>query len=118
MGGMTQGITVARDHGQRPAAIRIIAVAFCICFIVASLSATVFILTHANHKHDHNGPSGSCATCSHMIAAENLLKQLTPAVTAAALASGILFAVLSILPPVSFYISFYTLVNLKVRLNN
>ncbi|HBQ87260.1 MAG TPA: hypothetical protein DD811_12405 [Syntrophomonas sp.] len=118
MGGITQGITMAPDYRKRPAAIRIIAMAFCICFIVASLSATVFILTHANHNHDHNGPGGSCATCNHMIAAENLLKQLAPAVTGVALAFGSLFAVLSIFPPISFHISFYTLVNLKVRLNN
>jgi hypothetical protein len=103
--------------GARPA-VRLIALAACILFITASLLSAAFILTHANHEHDHNGADGSCATCTNMMAAGNLLKQLSTPLAGSALGLGSLLAVLSALEHISCHISFYTLVSLKVRLNN
>ena len=70
---------------RKQTAKRTIALAFLICFILVSLLSEAFIITHANHEHDHDGAGGTCSTCAHIQSAENLLKQLGTASLIAAL---------------------------------
>jgi hypothetical protein len=96
---------------------RLTALALCLVFIAVSLLAAVFVYTHLNHTHDHNGPEGSCATCAHIAVAENLRRQLGTGAVAVVLAFGMLFALLAVLKPVVFGGSRCTLVSAKIRLN-
>jgi hypothetical protein len=97
---------------------RRIALLVCIIFIAASLLSAAFILTHANHAHDHAGPDGSCATCAHVMAAGNLLRTVGIAVAMAALSFGTHYAVSSALKHIASESVLPTLVSLKVQLNN
>lgn len=108
--------TTRTERGSKRSVKRLFALALCVLFIAATLLSTAFILTHANHKHDHDGPSGSCSTCTHMLAVGNFLKTISTAV--AAIAMIFLFTIQSFLKPVSLHTGFTTLVNLKIRLNN
>lgn len=87
------------------------------CFIVVSLLSTAFILTHANHEHDHNGQNGSCTTCIHIVTAENSLKQLSSAIVVPVFAFA-LFSFISFLVKIfALCVGSSTLITLKVRLN-
>ncbi len=97
---------------------RSIALAMCICFLLASLLSATFIMTHGIHEHDHDGPNGRCATCIHITNAENIVKQLSTAIISSLLIFGSLYSILSLLKPISFSIGSITLVKLKVRMNH
>lgn len=98
--------------------LRVIAFTLCILFIAASLFSTVFVFAHLNHTHDNNGPGGTCTTCIHMVTAKSLLRQISTAVAKTAIAVCCLFTLLFFRQPAALYSGFYTLVTLKVRLNN
>lgn len=98
--------------------IKNIALILYLCFIVVSFLSTTFILTHANHEHDHDGPNGSCVTCIHLTIAENLLKQLAAALVAAVLAFALSLFILFRLKHSASCVGSSTLITLKVRLNN
>ena len=102
---------------KRPA-FRALALVFCILFFASPIISEAYIFTHLDHEHDHNGAHGSCATCAHIVAAEALLKSVYTALVVAALAFWCISGTFSILKSVKFYAGFYTLVLLKIRLNN
>lgn len=108
----------SHKQSAKRSAIKSIALILCVCFILVSFLLTAFIITHTNHEHDHGGPNGSCATCIQLTSAENLLKQISAALTV----TGFIFAFLSLislfLKPIALHIGSFTLVSLKVRLNN
>jgi hypothetical protein len=114
----SQFTTYSEADGRRREGARLIALLLCALFIAVSLLSSVFILTHANHEHDHDMPDGSCATCAHVMAAENLLKTLGTAVIAVALYLSGHHALVSTLKPIASDLDFFTPVSLKVRLNN
>jgi len=94
-----------------------IALILCMCFIVVSLLSTAFILTHANHEHNHDGQNGSCTTCIHLATAENLLKQLSSVIIVTVFGFA-LFSFLSFfLTPFALCVGSSTLITLKVRLD-
>ena len=97
---------------------RSIALAMCVCFLLASLLSATFIMTHGIHEHDHEGPNGRCATCIHITNAENIVKQLSTAIISITFIFGSLYSILSLLKSISFSIGFFTLVKLKVRMNH
>jgi hypothetical protein len=103
--------------GKRQKMLRLFALFFCVFYIVVTLLSATCILTHANHTHDNEGSGGSCATCMHIASAENLLKALSTAVAAVGIS---LCAFALIISLCSRYIMAegYSLVSLKVRLNN
>ncbi|QIB68804.1 hypothetical protein Ami103574_05480 [Aminipila butyrica] len=103
---------------QKHTAIRRIALAMCVIFIAVSLFSAAYIITQANHTHDHNGPDGSCVTCAHLALAGNLLRSISAVVVGSAPLWGGLFVVLSICKPHYSYGKLNTLVHLKVKLNN
>ena len=107
----------AHGKGAR-STVRLAALAACVLFIAAMLLSSSYIITHANHAHDHDGPSGGCATCMHMQAAENLLKRLSASIVTVAVVFGGLSALLFFLKTCAPRFGFLTLVILKVRLNN
>ncbi|MCL2152724.1 MAG: hypothetical protein FWH57_07190 [Oscillospiraceae bacterium] len=106
------------NQHERQSAKRLIALAICVLFIAGSLLSAAFIFTHIHHEHDHNAPNGGCTTCVHISAAENLLKSLSAALAGAALIIECFSAIRSLLKPVSLNTGFFTLIHLKVRLNN
>ena len=97
---------------------RFIALAVCVLSIAAALLAAAFIFTYADHTHNHNGPNGSCAICDRLAAAEKLFKAIATALAGVALMYGAFSAALSVLKPAGFRAGLWTLVRLKVRLNN
>lgn len=103
---------------RKQSALRITALALCVSILMVFFLSTAFIFTNANHEHDHSGPNGSCATCIHIASAENLLKQLSTAIISASFIIGSLFGILFLLNPTTNGVDFFTLVSLKVRMNN
>ena len=97
---------------------KLVTLAFLICFIIVSLLTEAFILTHADHEHDHDGANGSCTTCVLILNAENLLKQFSTAVSGASYALINLFAAIAMLFSVLYLIEIKTPVKLKTRMNN
>ena len=114
-GAMCCEVISARDKGKR-STVRLMALAACVLFIAAMLLSSSYIITHANHTHD--GPSGGCATCMHIQAAENLLKRLSAAIVTVAVVFGGLSGLLFFLKACAPCFGFLSLVILKVRLNN
>jgi hypothetical protein len=114
----SQFTTYSEAGGGWRSKTRLIALLLCALFIAVSLLSSAFILSHANHEHDQDMPDGSCATCAHVVAAENLLKTLGAAVIAVTLYLSGHHAIVSTLKPIASDLGFFTLVSLKVRLNN
>ena len=106
----------AHGKGKRPT-VRLMPLAACVLFIAAMLLSSSYILTRVNHTHDHDGPSGGCATCMHIQAAENLVKRLSATTITVAVVFGALSGVLFSLKACAPRFGFLTLVLLKVRLN-
>lgn len=97
---------------------QIIAIAFLACFIIVSLLAEAFVLTHENHTHDNNGVGGRCATCAQIQNVETLLKQLGTAVVALSFSLAGQLAVSTIIGTICFDIVIPTPITLKIRMNN
>ena len=106
------------EHRKKQSAIRLIALAIYIMFIVGFLLSSVFIFTHIHHQHDHDGPDGGCTTCAHLMAFENLIKTLTTALAGTLLVFGHFTAVRSILKSIDYHMDCITPVRLKVKNNN
>ncbi|GHV48967.1 hypothetical protein FACS189499_09500 [Clostridia bacterium] len=106
------------QYGKRQKTARFIAVLVCVLFVAALALSAAFIVTHESHIHDHNGADGGCATCAHISAAENLLKTIAAAVAVSSVALGAMFAALLTVMVTWLGIADYTLIGLKVRINN
>ena len=89
-----------------------------ICFILISLLSEVFLLSNANHEHDHHGADGGCATCAHILSAEHQLRQITAAVIRTAYAIVALFTAVARLSIISTLFGYYTLIDLKTRMDH
>ena len=105
------------NKGNR-AAVRRLALVLCILFIATTALSFAFIITHANHAHDHNGPDGACTTCIAVQSAGNLLKQIAISAVAVAAVLGGLFTLLYCLKLSYLLRKLNTLISLKVQLNN
>lgn len=95
-----------------------IALLVSIFIIVTFFLSTAFIITHANHEHDHEGPNGTCATCFHLEATEKILKQLSTATGAGIFTVALCLFISYCLKLSAPYRGLVTLIALKVRLNN
>jgi hypothetical protein len=100
------------------AGIRLVALFVCVLFLAASLLSSAYLLTHMNHNHDHTGHGGTCSTCAHITAAETFLKQIGTAAIMAMIVFGFRIFDLFILKPTPINSYYYSLVALKVRLDN
>jgi len=103
--------------GNRQQAKRVAALALLLCFLMVALLSGAFILTHANHQHDHLGVGGECAVCAQIHSLENQLKQFGAASGGVSFGLAGLFAVTALLCCVSVT-QYATPVRLKIRLNN
>ena len=97
---------------------RIAALAFLLCFVVASLLSQALMLTHTGHEHDHYGPSGECAVCTCIQNAETLRRQFGAAGGSVMPMALIGLYAAAVLLCCVFALRFATPVYLKIRLNN
>ena len=114
----SQVISCSENSGRWRKKTRLAALLACVFFIAVSLLLIIFILTHADHTHDQDGPGGTCAACACVMAAGNLLKILGSALVAAALYFGGRHTVIFLSKHIASDLGFLTLVSLKIRLNN
>lgn len=108
----------ANRNGAASATVRITAAFACATFVVSLLFSTVFIALHAKHEHDHHGENGACATCAHIALAENLLKTVSAAAPLTVGAIGLLCWKPYFPKAARSCASAYTLISLKVRIND
>ena len=97
---------------------RLIVLVVLLCFIVVSILSEVFILTHADHEHDHDGAHGSCAVCAQIQSAESLLKRLGTFAISAVFLFGGLLAAIAVMRSAFCAIILLSPVALKIRMNN
>lgn len=103
---------------KKHSALRLLAIIFCAAYIIVSIFGAASLLSHLDHEHDQDGLNGSCAACAHIIAAGNILKQISTGVTSAVIAIvGLLISVF-LYRSQSLQIRLFTPVTLKVKLNN
>jgi len=106
------------EHNTKSRIVKNIALLIGICIIMTSFLSAAFILTCSNHEHDHEGPDGTCATCVHLAFAENLLKQFSTAIITNAVPLVVCLFISFCLKASVLYSGPFTLVSLKVRLDN
>ena len=110
------GIDFKGHVGKRRAG-KTVALLICVVFIAAFVLSTTFIITHADHQHDFNGPHGTCATCAGIAAAGNLLMAVSIAFSGVSLSREGLPSLISIFKRIVFRGRVHTLIRLKVRLD-
>ncbi|MDR0221265.1 MAG: hypothetical protein LBI54_07680 [Lachnospiraceae bacterium] len=96
----------------------LIALALLLCVLFTPLFSSVYIISHANHRHNYAEPDGSCTVCVHLQSAENALKLTGASVKNV---SGMAAVLLSSLAIIYVFTSFYgcqTLVTLKTRMDS
>ena len=103
---------------NKPKAKKNIALAVLFCFVLLTLLSEAFLLTHAEHEHDHNGIGGRCTICVQFQNAEGLRKP--EALSVSAVYDGLLclFTVITMLCAIPCLMGFCTPVQLKIRLNH
>jgi len=103
-----------KNHTQK----RFIAIAILLCFFIVFFISEAYILTHAEHEHDHDGIDGNCAVCAYIQNAENFLRLIKSAVKNISLIVVGLFLSASSLYSVFRFAKFLTPIKLKVRMND
>ena len=94
---------------------RLIALSLLFCFAIASLSATIFIITQANH--DCFGES--CPVCVKIHSAQKLLDRIGKAAIVILIAAVVSFTAIKTWAKLDFFrVYSSTLVSVKTRLNN
>jgi ABC-type sulfate transport system permease component len=109
---------IAVVDDKRHKALLPIAVIFCVFFVFVPLFSTFALASHAAHDHDQDGPDGSCSACAHVQVAENVLKAISVTIVVCVAAWLWKFSQLPLL--VTCWGSFegFSLVALKIKLNN
>jgi len=96
---------------------RLIVLAVLVCIALSFLLSVAFMLSRANHEHDHNGSGGECGTCTMIFVAQTLIKQLCIAIcTASFVLIGFFVLFAAFINAHSYCIR--TPVSLKNRMNN
>jgi len=95
---------------------RLIALLFLFCFVIASLTATIFIITQADHDCIGEG----CSVCALIHNAQKLLERMSKAALAILIAAVGSFTAITIWSKFGFLFRPYhsNLVSAKTRLNN
>ena len=112
------GRQARNTKGKARPAKRVVALSICVVFISVTLLSATYVFTHVSHTHDRFGPVGKCTTCDNLTTALNLLESIAIAFAAMALICGGFFIDLPVRKTPVFHRGFFTLVLLKVRLNN
>lgn len=90
------------------------AVFFCVLFIAAALLTTFFIIEHADHEcsgHD-------CPICAQIHTVESLVKQISTAVVGMGFTIGRFLTIFVCITGFLYLAKLFSLVRLKVRMNN
>ncbi|MDR2493467.1 MAG: hypothetical protein LBD25_08445 [Coriobacteriales bacterium] len=87
--------------------------------VLALLCAPLFILTHSDHVHDHDGEQGRCLTCAQLCAAEHVIKLVSTGVAVGLVGLRVLLSLgAGVCPPAAFAARATTLVHMKVQMNS
>ena len=97
--------------------VHMIALTICAFFIAVLLLSGTYIIIYSNHSHDQDGPGGTCDTCMHLEAANSLLETISTKIVTGGVTLGA-FALVYSLCPYYVIIKSFSLVSLKVRMNN
>ena len=73
---------------------------------------------HADHEHDHNGLEGGCAACAYLMSVTYLCRLLFTVMAYAVLVFECASAIRMILKRFVLHTGFFTLVHVKIRLDN
>ena len=112
------GIAEKNNTRNKQAVTGLLALALLLCFVFLALFSEAFVLSHADHAHDHSGMDGSCMICVHLRHVENLLRQLTMSVAAAFFGFVRQIAAVAVLSSAAWAFGLFTPVALKTRLNH
>ena len=96
---------------------RIAALILLICFLIISVFSSAFVLTHADHVHEHNGIGEACSTCLQIQGAENILKYLGTALFGTLFVIGGLYAIVKTINAIAVCAVFSNPITLKIRIN-
>ena len=103
------------DRNGKLSLVKCVALALLICFLVAVLSAEVFVITQAGHDCVGDG----CPVCAQIASVEGVLAQVKAALGGAIFVVPLLFAFALVLwKLISAELRFSTLVAVKARMNN
>lgn len=105
----------ARRAGAGIAMSRVIALVIAICFILTFALTGVFILTHAEHEHDHGEV---CSDCARIQGAADALKRIGALIAGALSAAAGMYAAVALVFTAAISIMAATPVALKMRMNN
>ena len=97
---------------------RTVVFVFLVSFIAVCLLSEAYTLSLANHEHDHNDVHSGCAACVQIQTLAKLLAQFAVYVSSALFAFIVLVPAIKFLYFISSLSGFYTLANLKIRINN
>ncbi|MDR0813431.1 MAG: hypothetical protein LBO63_05445 [Oscillospiraceae bacterium] len=92
------------------------ALILCAVFSAALLLSASYILTFAEHDHDHDGADGACLTCAHVISAAKILVGGSGEAVKATAAFACVFAVVSALLTYVFCVHMPSPIELKVKI--
>ena len=106
------------NHNNMKSATRAFAIAIIFLLIVGYFMPAVFIFTHIDHEHDFNGPGGSCDVCVYLAAAKSMQKRLNAPMVVAFFAFAYISVILIVFKSSDYHAISYTLVRMKVRINN
>ncbi len=98
--------------------LRIISIILFICIISVSVFSVYFINTHANHIHINNNFSGVCIICAKIATVQNILKQLLSVLLISKSISSVIFVLILYHKNTENKHIFFTLTDIKTRLNN
>ena len=87
-------------------------------FITASFLSIQFALTNANHNHENTGHENLCHVCIIIHSVNNFLKQLFTSVKICLPSIGCMFGLFLLLKAKAIYFEHYSLITLKVRIDN
>ena len=87
-------------------------------FMTISFLSLEFVLTHTNHSHEGIGKENSCQVCIIINSVNNLIKQLISTVKVYLPVIAGMLGVYLLLSKNTIHSEHYTLVNLKVRIDN
>jgi hypothetical protein len=95
---------------------RATAFALLVCFVAAMILLQMFVITLADHGHNHNGIDGGCTVCAQLSETQNRLNHADALARISAVSLTALAGIL--LASAVFTAARLSLVHLKIQLNN
>ena len=108
----------AKGSSRRVLAVRFVAAFLVACIVAVLVLSCAFILSYSNHSHNRNGLNGVCTACAQVASAGKLIRQLSAAITIIAIIHVVVYKFIRIPKDHDLPVIFFSLVELKVRLNS